>query len=145
LLEPTADGSGAPIARGRVQGVRLGYEGNISRDVSFFLGGGYTHAQDTNANRDIANIPRWTGEAGVYYLHPNGWFVQPSLFYQSSRFRSDRSRADAFSAVNLRVGKRFGLRGMAFIELRNAFDTDYDILDVEQQGRQLRAGFVGRF
>jgi tetratricopeptide (TPR) repeat protein len=145
LLEPTADGSGTPVARGRLQGVRLGYEGNISRDVSFFLSGGYTNARDTNADRDIANVPHWTGEAGVFYLHPNGWFVQPSLFYQSARFRSDRSRAEAFSSVNLRVGKRFGLRGMAFIELRNAFDESYDILDVEQQGRQLRAGVIGRF
>lgn len=145
LLEPTADGSGAPISRGRVQGVRLGYEGNLSRDVSFFLSGGYTNARDADAGRDIANVPNLTSEAGIFYLHPSGWFVQPSLFYQSARFRSDRSRAEAFSDVNLRIGKRFGLRGTAFIELRNAFDQSYDILEVEQQGRQLRAGFIGRF
>jgi tetratricopeptide (TPR) repeat protein len=145
LLEPTADGSGTPVSHGRLQGARLGYEGSISRDVSFFLSGGYTRARDTGADRDIANVPRWTGEAGLFYLHHDGWFVQPSLFYQGARFRSDRSRAAAFSAVNLRIGKRFGLRGMAFIELRNACDESYDILDVEQQGRQLRAGFIGRF
>ena len=129
-----------------LDGIGTGTSFELEGDhISFFFNSGYTSARDTDANRDIANVPRWTGEVGLFYLHTNGWFVQPSLFYQGARFRSDRSRAESFSAVNLRVGKRFGLRGMAFIELRNAFDESYDILDVEQQGRQLRAGFSGRF
>src|SRR5690606_14453293 len=108
-LEPTSDGSGNAIPRARLRGVRVGYEGNLNRDVSFFVSAAYTRATDLTLGQSIANIPNWTGEAGLQYLREDGWFIQPSLYYQGTRFREDRSRADAFSVANLRIGKRFGL------------------------------------
>ena len=143
-VEPTVDGSGATLPRVRSRGIRAGYEGLLLRNVSYYLNGSLNSVHDQSGSQ-VANVPRWTGEAGMQYLNREGWFVQPSYFYQSSRERSDGRLAGSFGVLNLRAGKRFGLRGTAFVEMRNITDAQYDILEVEQSGRQLRVGILGRF
>jgi len=143
-IELSADGSGAPIPHVQLRGVRVGYEGLLSRDLSYYLNGGLNSMSDQEGD-EVANVPRWTGEAGLQYLNRKGWFVQPSYFYQGSRLRSDRSSAQGFGALNLRIGKRFGLRSTAFFEVRNVTNQKYDILEIDQPGRQFRAGIIGRF
>jgi hypothetical protein len=145
LQEPTSDFSGAVLPRVRLRGLRAGYEGTLTQDISFFLRTGYTQARDRDSGEQIANMPRWTGEAGVQYLNDEGWFVQPSLYYQSERQRTSGTTAKGFGVVKLRAGKRFGLRSVVFAEILNLTDKKYDILEVEQPGRQFRIGVIGRF
>ena len=142
--EVTVDDSGAVLPRVRSRGVRAGYEGLLSRDVSYYLNGTLNSVRDQSGNQ-VANVPHWSAEAGLQYLNQEGWFAQPSYFYQSSRERSDGRAAHSFGVLNLRAGKRFGLRGTAFVEMRNITNAHYDILEIEQPNRQLRVGILGRF
>ena len=143
-VEPSADSSGAVLPSVRLRSVRAGYEGVLSRHVTYYLNGTLNSVRDQSGDQ-VANVPRWSGEAGLQYLNQQGWFVQPSYFYQSSRERSDGHSARSFGVLNVRAGKRFGLRGTAFVEMRNITNSQYDILEIEQPGRQLRVGILGRF
>jgi hypothetical protein len=145
VQEPTSDFSGAVLPNTRLRGLRAGYEGTLARDVSFFLRTGYTQALDRESGGQIANVPRWTGEAGLQYLNDAGWFVQPSFYYQGDRRRINGATAGGFGVLKLRAGKRFGLRSVVFAEILNLTDRKYDILEVEQPGRQFRIGVIGRF
>ncbi len=145
LSVPTSDGSGANIDRSRLRGVRAGFEGALTQDISYFINAGYTSAKDRTTDGQIPNVPRFTTEAGLQYLNGRGWFLQPSVYHQGSRHRADGSEADGFTTFNLRTGKRFGLKAAVFLEVVNITDKEFDILEVEQPGRQFRIGVTGRF
>jgi hypothetical protein len=145
VQEPSSDGSGAVVPRAHFRAVRAGYEGSFSRDVSFFLNLAYNNVTDRDSSEQIVNVPKFNSEAGIQYLNEAGWFVQPSAYFQSSRRRPDGTNAVSFTTVNLRAGKRFGLRSVVFAEIVNITDKEFDILNVDQPGRQFRVGVIGRF
>lgn len=142
---PTPDGAGPIIARSRLHGLRAGYEGSLTGSLSFFLTGSYTSARDSDADVQIANIPKFSGSSGIQFLNDEGWFLQPVLYYQSHYRRLSGGDAPSFTILNVRAGKRFGLRRVVFVEILNLTDEEYDILEVVQTGRQLRLGVNTRF
>jgi len=137
--------SGAFLPRVRLRGFQAGYEGIVSRDINFYTNLNLNSAKDSVFNQYVANVPKWSAEAGFQYLNRAGWFVQPSLFYQDDRVRVDRTRASSVALINLRAGKRFGLRSVVFAEVVNLGNKRYDILEIVQPGRQFRIGLTQRF
>jgi tetratricopeptide (TPR) repeat protein len=149
----------------RYNSVTARYEGNLSRTTTFFVGGEWNDAtanrlnifsQQPMARSEVSFIPRYAGEVGLQYLNKSGWFAQPSVAYTSSRMVTNpniigyRSRAGGFGLANLRIGKRAGLRSVAFIEVRNIFDKNYIIPSTTpggalSEGRQFRVGAAYRF
>ena len=101
---------------------------------------------------ELSDTPRIKGELGFQYLDPRGWFVQPSYGFVGSRFQAhisgepalQRARLDGYGVMNLRAGKRWGLRATLFVEAVNLFDQRYTVLSGTNEqlepGRLLRAG-----
>jgi hypothetical protein len=143
---PSLDDSGEEISRGKMRGVRARYEGNLRRDVSFFSDFIMRQATEKNS-QNIAFIPRFTTQIGLQYFHPRGWFVQPSMYYQSATQTSgeERARRGGFGLFNLRVGRRLGLSTSAFLEMSNVGGKKYNLYEISQPGRRLRFGLTQRF
>lgn len=149
--EPAANiGSGAFISSTRIRGLNLDYESPLGRDATFYVSGRWTNARDEGRNRRVAFIPDFLGEAGLQFLREDGFFVQPSYVYQSSRIvpdasTSNRAKSPGFGLLNLRVGKRNGLNSVVYGEIANVFGQKFDILGVRQNKQQFRVGLSKRF
>ena len=144
------DGSGTLFGQGKMRGVRARYEGNLRRDLSFFTD--FTMRRATDSSRqDVAFVPRFLGQIGLQYYNESGWFVQPSMYYQSGVFNSGLltgeapARRGGFGLFNLRVGRRLGLSTAAFVEVSNVGGKEYRLYDIAQPGRRLRFGLTQRF
>jgi tetratricopeptide (TPR) repeat protein len=131
----------------RQYGVRVSYEGTLSRDTTFFMNLHFNKAKDVASRRDVAQVPRFAAEVGVQYLNHKGYFVQPLFFYSGSYLQSlaNPVQQNSFGVFNVRVGKRWGLRSVLFLELNNISDEKYIIGGNLQPGRQIRIGAVQRF
>jgi tetratricopeptide (TPR) repeat protein len=157
-LERAENGSASIPLYGRVEqrGVRLSYEGALSDNTSFFMRLSLNAARDRKGG-DIAMVPLYGAGFGLHYLNRAGYFVEPLLLFQGKRLerkpsndsaldKSDNPQyLDSFSVLNLRVGKRWGLRSTAFVELNNALNAKYSILRERQPQRQIRVGALLRF
>ncbi|RYX81537.1 tetratricopeptide repeat protein [bacterium] len=157
--------TGEPFLNSRVQGLRVGYEGLINTRTSFFTSASWNGSRALVYDPDLARpfspstvsgLPDYTGEAGLQYLSDDGIFIQPSIAYVGPRYRARqfgtgdfRQQFGGFSLVNLRVGKRFGLRRSFYAEVSNLFDKTYTLpggaAERLQTGRQFRVGATVRF
>jgi tetratricopeptide (TPR) repeat protein len=141
-----------PYDTARVQGVQLSYQGLLSSDLSYFLLGEFDNAEGRFAyyqNFDVVSpeqrvqlIPNFTGLGALQYISRRGWYGQLEYYWQGDRLSeaADGSYLDPFGVVDVRVGKRIGLRYNVFVELNNAFDQQYDEFNVDQPTEELRAG-----
>jgi tetratricopeptide (TPR) repeat protein len=143
--ELSLDGSGAMLPKVKIRGLQAGYEGILSRDITYFANLNFNDAQDEALQQEVANVPHFVGEVGAQYLNPQGWFLRSAYLYQGNRTRLDRTEAGGFGLFNVRIGKRFGLRSTLFAEVVNLFDKQYDVLERVQPGRQFRIGASKRF
>lgn len=141
-------------ADARVRGARLSYEGLISRNLAFVLRTDLASPKNVAFNSYVPLVPRFVGAVGLQYLNARGYLVQALYIYQSGRYADTldfvtdkivRERLGGSGLLSLRAGKRTGLRSNVFIELNNAFDKRYDVLNTLQPGRQLRFGSTRRF
>lgn len=148
----------------RFRTLKTRYEGALGSCVTFFTGLNLT---DSSSQLDLAPFgplltgydislqPKVSSEVGIQYLSPTGWFVQPSAVFIGRRLLSAdstgaRSQVGSFDLLNLRVGKRNGLRSTIFIEIANLFDKTYiqpglNVNGDLQPGRQIRLGGSYRF
>ncbi|MDQ3815654.1 MAG: TonB-dependent receptor, partial [Armatimonadota bacterium] len=148
-------GISATIPFVRQRGVRASYEGFFRQDTTYFVNLNLTDAKDVELNQDVEQVPGRSGEVGVQYLNRQGWFVQPSFFYLGNRIRSRSAapqlggngitRLGGVGLLNLRAGKRWGLRSVLFVEIDNALDKQYAVLGTLQPGRAVRLGVTQRF
>ncbi|HVF85556.1 MAG TPA: TonB-dependent receptor [Abditibacteriaceae bacterium] len=151
VQEPSADVSaGQLVRRARLRGLSASYEGSLGRETTFYLNATLNDAEDEGRQQTIAFVPRFVGEAGLQYLRRDGWFAQPSYVYQSARFMPlafgvERGTGAGFGLLNLRIGKRSGLRSAFYAEVVNISNQKFDILGVQQPGRQFRIGASLRF
>jgi outer membrane receptor protein involved in Fe transport len=135
----------------RIRGLRLGAEGSINRETTYFLNLGWNDARGQLpvglgiGDRKFANVPNFVASASLQYLNDNGYFVQPSYFYLDKRLRVDGTTSGSAHILNLRVGKRFGLRSELYVEVANILNENYDVFEEIQPGRQLRIGGQLRF
>ncbi|MBV9848641.1 MAG: TonB-dependent receptor [Armatimonadetes bacterium] len=143
-----------PYDKVRVQGVQASYEGLLGRDLSFFLSADLNRSQDTEAQQRIAQVPDYVGIASLQYLNRQGYYGQAAYYYQGNRVfedtdangNPDPTRLGGFGLLNLRVGKRTGLRVNVFGELDNVFNRRYDdVTGNLQPGRMFRVGISVRF
>lgn len=157
--------SGAePIQSAHFRRVQARYEGILNPEITYFVSGDLTKARGTLdltpfgpiiTNYRPSFLPRHTVSFGAQYLNAAGWFLQPSYSYISSveKELSDpnlsRPRQDGFGLMNLRIGKRNGLRSSIFVEAANLFNKRYarpgGIGGNLATGRQVSLGFATRF
>ncbi len=133
--------------KAHVRGVQASYEGLVSRDLSFYLSGDANEAHDSETDLRIAQVPDFDGLASLQYLNRAGYYAQTAYYYQGNRVNSDddRSHLGGFGVLNLRVGKRYGLRTNVFVELNNALNKTYDVYGVLQPARSVAVGISQRF
>jgi outer membrane receptor protein involved in Fe transport len=144
-LSPSTEGA----TDARIRGLRLGAEGALNRETTYFLNLGWNDARgefsSPTEERQFANVPHFVASAGLQYLNDSGYFVQPSYFYLDQRLRGDGTKADGAHILNLRVGKRFGVRSALYVEVDNILNENYEVFEEIQSGRQLRIGGQLRF
>ena len=150
--------------RARFRSAQIRYEGILTPTTTFFVDGSINDAHGavdygvgigTGPSEFLSLVPRYVVETGVQFLDRAGWFVQPSYAYQGSRSEPANSPGDpriqsgGFGILNARVGKRWGLRSTAYVEIINAFNQRYTILggfaERLEPGRQVRLGVSLRF
>ena len=140
-----------PASDARIRGIRLGAEGAFNRETTYFVNLGLNDARgyiDTGAGaveQKYANVPDFIASAGLQYLNDHGYFVQPTYFYLDKRFRRNGTTASGAYILNLRIGKRFGVRSMLFVEVANILNENYEVFEEIQPGRQLHIGGQLRF
>lgn len=153
--------AGEILTSSRFRGFRAGYEGVLNPQTTFFLNADYNQTRGVvtdfitvSPNEALSDVPKVRLEAGLQFLSNNGYFVQPSAGYIGSRFRptdfvNPRMESGGFTVANLRLGKRWGLKSVAFVEVSNLFDKSYSIFvdgpEVLNPGRQYRVGISQRF
>lgn len=147
------------LPKATVQSLRAAYEGMLGRDTSYFLRTDFNRARGDVRDAggvplpgdNVETVPDFVWATGIQYLNPEGFFLQSVWIYQSERERSfaDPTPLASVSLLNLRVGKRHGLRSSFYVELNNVFDEKYEIpniMDNElQPGREWRVGGSWRF
>jgi hypothetical protein len=152
------------LLTGRFRGIRAGYEGIVSPQLTYFLNVGTNSASGSvdfglgtpPTSAFLSSVPRVQGEVGLQYLSDRGFFVQPSLAYIGSRFDPDdddattpRPKLGGFGLFNARIGKRAGLRSVVFVEALNLLDKTFasngGAAARLQPGRQFRLGASYRF
>jgi hypothetical protein len=140
---------------------RLTLEGRAGRHTTFYVEGGYN---DASVEADGARMPmpdasRWFGAVGFSYDGPAGWFMAPTVSVRGAvppkqvaapvngELAVVEQRLPGYWLANIRFGRRFGLRGVAFVDVLNAFDRRYDRYEtgLTQVGRVVRAGVTSRF
>lgn len=136
-------------ADARIRGLRLGVEGALNRKMTYFLNLGLNDARGQFSapigERQFANVPHFVASAGLQYLNDHGYFAQPSFFYLDQQLRTDGTTASGAYILNLRIGKRFGVRSALFMEVDNILNENYEVFEEIQPGRQLRVGGQFRF
>ena len=143
--------------------MRARLEGVLTGSTTYFLSTNFNDAKGTadltgfggpiDTAYQLTRVPRFSTEAGLQFLNGSGWFVQPTVAYIGSRlqpgFGGPRDRLGGFSLVNIRFGKRTGLRSTVFVEAANLTDRTYvspgGFLGEQQPGRQFRMGVQSRF
>jgi tetratricopeptide (TPR) repeat protein len=154
------------LSRLKLQTLQLRYEGVVSKSATFFAGLNLSNASSINdftpkggpllTGYDFSLYPRVAGQVGLQYLSRRGFFIQPSTAFIGRRFLPDaglgtpRGQTGGFSLVNVRFGKRAGLRSSLFVEIANLLDktwvtTGFNGNGDLQPGRQVRIGFNQRF
>ena len=142
-----------PYDKARVQGVQASYEGLIGHDLSFFLSADLNRSQDMEMHQRVSQVPDYVGILSLQYLNRQGYYAQTAYYYQGDRRLEDTdnngnydpTRQGGFGILNLRVGKRIGLRTNLFVEINNAFNRQYDIGGILQEGRLVSGGATLRF
>lgn len=146
-LSPAAEGASAA----RVRGLRLGVEGALNRETTYFVNLGWNNARGqfsaglSTEERKFADVPDFVANAGLQYLNDHGYFVQPSYFYLDKQRRVDGTSTSSAHILNVRVGKRFGLRSAIYVEVANILNENYEVYEEIQPKRQLRIGGQVRF
>ncbi len=138
---------GLPYPSCRVEGAQASYQGLLSKTLSYFMLGEYTNAEEDAVPQRVPGIPRYVGIGTVQYLDTRGFYGQIAYYYQGDRITSDTDRSDqgAFGILNLRVGKRYGLRTNVFAELDNALNKQYEEFGLLQHGTEGRLGISQRY
>jgi tetratricopeptide (TPR) repeat protein len=135
----------------RARGVQAAYEREIGRNLTAFTRAHYNDARDRPGNTAFFNTPRFEALIGTQYLNRRGYFVQANATYQSAFAYSTGAlaalRQGGFGLLNLRAGKRAGVRSSVFIDVANLLDKKYVGSDSQNlvPGRQVRLGSVFRF
>ncbi len=153
--------SGEPITDTKFRSVRALVEGSLTASTTYFIGTNFNDAKglitfddgSVDNNYQLTRVPRFSMETGLQFLNHKGWFVQPTIAYIGSRLQpgdgTPRAKLGSFTLVNLRVGKRAGLRSTIFIEAANLTNQNYvapgGFQGEQQPGRQFRAGMERRF
>ncbi len=155
--------SGEPITHANFRSVRALVEGSFTPSTTYFVSTNFNNTKSTadltdydagfDTNYELTRVPRFSMETGLQFLNHDGWFVQPTVAYIGSRLQpgdgTPRTKLSGFTLVNLRVGKRAGLRSTIFIEASNLTNQNYvspgGFLGEQQPGRQFRAGIEKRF
>jgi len=129
------------------RGLQASYEGLLSRDLSFYLSGDVNYARDSETGLRIAQIPDFDGLTTLQYLNREGYYAQTAYYYQGNRVAAydDRSHLGGFGVLNLRLGKRSGLRTNLYVELNNILNKKYDVYGALQPSRQVAIGISQRF
>jgi tetratricopeptide (TPR) repeat protein len=137
----------APYASQTNEGVQGTYQGSITNSLTYFVLGQYEEVRNNETNLRIAEIPRFEGICTLQYLLRNGLYDQVSYYDQTNYLTDTGSSpvAPGFGLLNLRTGKRFGLRTNIFVELNNALNANYVVYDYLETGRELRVGVSNRF
>ena len=158
----TAEG-GDKLNNTKFRSVRALVEGSFTPSTTYFVSTNFNNTKSTadltdfdagfDTNYELTRVPRFSMETGLQFLNHDGWFVQPTVAYIGSRLQpgdgTPRTKLSGFTLVNLRVGKRAGLRSTIFIEASNLTNQNYvspgGFLGEQQPGRQFRAGIEKRF
>ena len=151
--------------RVRFRSAQIRYEGILNPATTFFLDGSVNDVRGPvdfsslelglGPSEPLDLIPAYQAQVGFQFLDRSGWFAQPSFAYQGPRYEPAnfpgdvRSQAGGFGLFNARIGKRWGLRSTAFVEVVNAFNQRYTVLgggnEQLEPGRELRIGASVRF
>ena len=126
----------------RRRGVEVSARGRIARGVSAFANVTYTDAaftRGTNEGNEVPLVPKLRAAAGIDASLPAGFGIRADALYVGPQVldndpENGRSKLDAYTIVNLRVGWEHaagaapGLRGSRaglFVEAKNLFDERY--------------------
>ena len=141
-----SEAQAGPYDPARVQGLQASCQGLLGRDLSFFVTAEINHAQDIGGHQRIPQVPDYLGLTSLQYLNRQGFYAQAAYYYQGNRIAEDDdpTHLGGFGLLNLRVGKRIGLRINVFAELNNALNRQYDVFGALQPGRQISAGVSTR-
>jgi hypothetical protein len=150
-----------PYDRARALNPRFVIEGALDGRTTLYCAASFNHVlvDAAEATAFMPDTPRWSGEIGLSHFGPSGWFVSPTLRLRSGmppymaevpvggELQTVERRLPGFGVLDLRLGRRFGLRGVVFIEVLNVLDKQYDLYrsGLTQSGRTWRAGVTGRF
>lgn len=138
---------GGPYEKAHVRGVQASYEGLLGRELSFYLSGDINDPVDRAVNQRIAQVPNFDTLATLQYLNRAGFYAQGAFYYQGNRVTADGdpSQSGGFGVLNLRFGKRTGLRTNVYVALTNALNKSYDVYGLLQPARQFAVGISQRF
>jgi len=141
-----AFGGAFACPKGRVQGVQTSFQGAVGKYVSYFILGEFANSEEESPYSRYPGTPNFEGIGTVQYLSRMGMYGQLAYYYQGDQVTSDTdpSIKGAFGVLDLRIGKRFGLRTNIFGELNNVFNKQYEISGDEQPGTELRVGISER-
>jgi tetratricopeptide (TPR) repeat protein len=131
----------------RVQGAQASYQGALSRTVTFFTLAELADAEDTQIHQRIPETPKYNGIATLQYLNTAGCYGQCAFYVQGDRLSGDTppETLGGFGLLNVRIGKRAGLRSDVYAELDNVFNRTYDQCGILQAGREVRVGAALRY
>lgn len=143
----------ANIGKSRLYGFEIEAQGRISGWLSAYAGLGYSHTQFRHfaaseslvqniQGHEFPRAPRWTGSAGVNFVHPAGWtanfnFNWRSAYYQSAIIQNERDIPGRLLA-NAKIGWQ-GRHLGGFLTARNLFNVQkpnqfFDDVDGRRRG-----------
>ncbi len=128
-----------------IQGIQSSYQGAVNKYVTFLLLGEFSNAEDTSIPQRLSNTPNFSGIGVLQYLDKAGVYCQIAEYYQGSEVTSPPTELGGLGVLNVRVGKRFGLRSNVYIQVTNALDKQYDINGTAQQGTEVLLGASQRY
>jgi tetratricopeptide (TPR) repeat protein len=139
--------TGGDFATLALDGVQASYQGSISKTVTYFVLGNFSNQEDTSVGRRVPYVPYYTGIATLQYLSPTGFYSQVAEYYQGDRPDSQPGQivTGAFGVLDLRIGKRVGLRSNIYVEINNLLDKKYDLLGYAEPGTEVLLGASRRY
>ncbi|MEJ7933914.1 TonB-dependent receptor [Sphingobium sp. AN558] len=141
------------IGRSRLYGLEVEAQGRISHWLSAYAGLGYSHTKfrDFAASKSLvqniqghefSRAPRWTGSAGVHFVHPAGWTANLNLNWRSAYYQSVITQRERDIPGRLLAHAKIGWQGRhlgAFFTARNIFNVQkpnqfFDDVDGRRRG-----------
>lgn len=138
--------------KNKASGVEIGYNGQLTEQLSLYANYTYTKAEDSQGEQ-LARRPKHQANAGINYQINDAWSSNANIeyvgkrlnnYYNSATYQSTAVDMPSYAVVNIGTHYQINKNMALYLNVNNVFDKSYEnVIGYSQPGRSFYLGFKG--